>query len=133
MKIKKKDIIEAQLRINNIIHQTPVLKNQSINRITNTSLFFKCENFQKVGAFKMRGASNVIFSKTKKEKENGFATHSSGNHPQAVALASKLAGTKAHIVMPNNAPEILVVMFEIRNLDISPIKIILPQVKSVTP
>ena len=78
----------------------------SINDFVGAEIFFKCENFQKVGAFKMRGATNVIMSMRPEERVNGFATHSSGNHAQAVALASKLAGTKAFIVMPKNAPEV---------------------------
>ena len=106
MRIKKEDILKAQIRINDIIHKTPVLTNQSINQISEAHLFFKCENFQKIGAFKMRGAANVVFGKNNKEKLNGFATHSSGNHAQAVALSSKLAETTAHIVMPKGAPEI---------------------------
>lgn len=69
-------------------------------------VFFKCENFQKVGAFKMRGASNIIMSYRPEDRVNGFVTHSSGNHAQAVALASKVAGAKAYIVMPENAPEV---------------------------
>lgn len=69
-------------------------------------LYFKCENFQKVGAFKMRGAANAIFSYRPEDRVNGFACHSSGNHGQAVALASKLAGTKAYIVMPKNSTKV---------------------------
>jgi len=106
MVIKKEDIIKAQIRIKDVIHKTPILTNQSLDKISDATLFFKCENFQKIGAFKMRGASNVVFSTTKKKQQNGFITHSSGNHAQAVALASKLAGVRSYIVMPKNVSEV---------------------------
>lgn len=102
----KKDILEAHIRIKDLIHRTPVLTSDSINRITQTNLFFKCENFQKVGAFKMRGASNAVLSLPKEKLKNGVATHSSGNHAAALARAAKIAGTKAYIVMPHTAPRI---------------------------
>ena len=70
----------------------------------NARLFFKCENFQKVGAFKYRGASNAILQLSKEQLQKGVATHSSGNHAQALALAAKINHTKAYIVMPSNAP-----------------------------
>lgn len=82
------------------------MTSQSINEKVGAELFFKCENFQKTGSFKLRGASNAIFSLRPEDRENGFATHSSGNHAQAVAFAAKVAGTKAYIVMPENAPEV---------------------------
>lgn len=100
------DIKRAHQRISNHIVRTPILTSHSISDMVGAELFLKCENFQKVGAFKMRGATNVIMSYRPEDRENGFATHSSGNHAQAVALASKLAETKAYIVMPNNAPEV---------------------------
>lgn len=100
------DIKRAHQRIQPFIINTPILTSQSINEKTGASVFFKCENFQKVGAFKMRGATNVIMSVRPDDRKNGFATHSSGNHAQAVALASRLAGTKAYIVMPSNAPSV---------------------------
>lgn len=100
------DIKRAHQRINKYILHTPILTSHSINDFTGCEIFFKCENFQKVGAFKMRGASNAIFSYRPEERVNGFATHSSGNHAQAVALAAKLAGSKAFVVMPKNAPEV---------------------------
>ena len=87
-------------------HRTPVLTSSSIDRIVGGNLFFKCENFQKVGAFKFRGACNAVFSLTDKEAEKGVATHSSGNHAAALALAAKMRGIAAHIVMPSNSPEI---------------------------
>ena len=100
------DIKRAHQRIEQYIVRTPVLTSQSINELTGSSLHFKCENFQKIGAFKMRGAANAIFSIRPEEREKGFATHSSGNHAQAVALAAKLAKTKAYVVMPKNAPAV---------------------------
>lgn len=103
---RKKDIIDALLRIKNIIHHTPVLTSSSINSIIGAELFFKCENFQKVGAFKFRGATNTISLLSVDQLKNGVATHSSGNHAQALALAAKIKKTKAFIVMPSNAPKI---------------------------
>jgi threonine dehydratase len=88
------------------IHRTPVCHSSSLNRITGASIYFKSENFQKVGAFKMRGASSAVAALTAEEKSKGIATHSSGNHAQAVALTAKLHGIPAHIVMPENAPSI---------------------------
>lgn len=86
------------------IHKTPVISNQSINKIAGATIYFKCENFQKIGAFKMRGASYATLTLTEAEKANGIATHSSGNHAQAVALSAKNHGIKAYIVMPRTAP-----------------------------
>jgi threonine dehydratase len=100
------DIKRAHQRIEKHIVRTPIMQSSSINKIFGADLYLKCENFQKVGAFKMRGAANVIMSYRPEDRANGFATHSSGNHAQAVALASKVAGNKAFIVMPNNAPEV---------------------------
>lgn len=100
------DIKRAHQRISKYIVETPVMTSKNIDEIAGCELFFKCENFQKVGAFKMRGASNVIFSYRPEERVNGFACHSSGNHGQAVALAAKLAGSKAYIVMPKNSSKV---------------------------
>ncbi|MDC6483989.1 threonine/serine dehydratase [Cyclobacteriaceae bacterium] len=100
------DIRRAHERILPHIHNTPVLTSQFINELTDAHLFFKCENFQKTGSFKMRGASNALFSLKPEERLNGFATHSSGNHAQAVAYACKTAGVSAYIVMPQNAPKV---------------------------
>ncbi len=100
------DIEKAHERIRPYIHYTPVLSSQSINRIVGADLFFKCENFQKVGAFKFRGACNSVFSLTPEEARNGVCTHSSGNHAAALALAARMRGIPAYIVMPENAPEI---------------------------
>lgn len=99
-----KDILKAHELIKNVIHNTPVLQSSNINQILGCELFFKCENFQKVGAFKFRGASNAVANLTAEELKNGVATHSSGNHAAALALAAKNKNAKAYIVMPENAP-----------------------------
>ncbi len=98
------DIEEAYERINGQVKRTPVLSSESINRILGAQIFFKCENFQKVGAFKFRGASNAVLSLSEQEASKGVATHSSGNHAAALALAAALRGIPAHVVMPNNSP-----------------------------
>lgn len=100
------DIKRAHQRISKLMYETPILTAHSIDKISGAEILFKCENFQKTGSFKMRGASNAIFSIRPEEREKGFATHSSGNHAQAVAYAAKQAGSKAYIVMPENAPEV---------------------------
>ncbi|MBK3517474.1 pyridoxal-phosphate dependent enzyme [Carboxylicivirga marina] len=100
------DIEKAYEQIKPFVHQTPVLTCKSINEICGAELFFKCENLQKVGAFKYRGATNAVLSLSDEQKKHGVATHSSGNHAAALALAAKINGVKAHIVMPENAPEI---------------------------
>ena len=101
-----KDVLEAHERISPLIHRTPVLTCSAINAITGSSLFFKCENFQKAGAFKFRGASNAVFSLAGSEAGRGVATHSSGNHAAALALAARCRGIRAFIVMPETAPRI---------------------------
>ncbi len=98
------DIKKVHERIKPFIHQTPVLSSVSINELAGCEIFFKCENFQKIGAFKARGGMNAVLSLSKEEQEKGITTHSSGNHAQAIALAAKTVGTKAYIVMPSNAP-----------------------------
>jgi len=98
------DIEAVHERIKPFIHQTPVLSSTSINELAGCEIFFKCENFQKIGAFKARGGMNAVLSLTKEEQKKGITTHSSGNHAQAIALAAKTVGTKAYIVMPSNAP-----------------------------
>jgi threonine dehydratase len=98
------DIQAAHLRISSFIHRTPVMKSLKLNEIFNCELFFKCENFQKVGAFKFRGATNAVLSMSAGEKLKGVVTHSSGNHAAALALAAAMNGIKANIVMPENAP-----------------------------
>lgn len=102
------DIRKAHERIGSYIHKTPVLTSTALNSITNTRLFFKCENLQKVGAFKFRGACNAIFSLTAEEARRGVVTHSSGNHAAALALAAQKRGIIAHIVMPATAPAVKV-------------------------
>lgn len=101
-----KDIEKAHRLIKPYVHRTPVLSSKSINKIVGGEVFFKCENFQKVGAFKFRGACNSVFSLSGEEAQKGVCTHSSGNHAAALALAAQLRGIDAHIVMPENAPEI---------------------------
>ncbi|MEX2336664.1 MAG: threonine/serine dehydratase [Fulvivirga sp.] len=99
-------IVSAHERIAPFIHRTSILCAESIHEITGTKVYFKCENFQKVGAFKARGGMNAVLSLTPDEKENGVATHSSGNHAQAVALAARKNGIKAYIVMPSNSADV---------------------------
>ncbi|MDM8161624.1 pyridoxal-phosphate dependent enzyme [Labilibaculum sp. K2S] len=106
MIITKDNLQKTHKRIQPFIHRTPVMSSQLINEIVGAEIYFKCENFQKMGAFKMRGATNAILQLTETEKEFGVATHSSGNFAQAIALAAKVQGIKAYIVMPSNAPEI---------------------------
>jgi threonine dehydratase len=96
----------AHERIRPYIHRTPVLTNSWLNDACRASLFFKCENFQKVGAFKARGATNAVFALDDETARRGVATHSSGNHGAAVARAAKLRGIPAHIVMPSNSAKV---------------------------
>src|SRR5574339_834309 len=100
------DIQEAWQRIRPYIHRTPVLTNESLNQRVGAQVYLKCENMQKVGAFKFRGACNAVFSLTHEEAARGVATHSSGNHAQALALAAKMRSIPAYIVMPENAPQV---------------------------
>ena len=100
------DIRRAAERIKPYAHHTPVLTSRSINRLTGAEIFFKCENFQKAGAFKFRGACNAIFSLEESERSRGVATHSSGNHAAALSLAAGIRGCHAYIVMPRNAPAV---------------------------
>ncbi|XP_050901889.1 serine racemase [Lathyrus oleraceus] len=97
-------IKEAHARIKSLVLKTPVLSSTSLNDISGRQLYFKCENFQKSGAFKFRGACNAVFSLTDEEASKGVITHSSGNHAAALALAAKLRGIPAYIVIPKNAP-----------------------------
>ena len=99
-------IQQAAERIKPYAHCTPVLTNESLNQRVGAQVFLKCENFQKVGAFKFRGACNAVFSLSDEEAARGVCTHSSGNHAQALALAAKLRGIPAYIVMPSNAPQV---------------------------
>ncbi|MBT3208616.1 MAG: pyridoxal-phosphate dependent enzyme [Bacteroidetes bacterium] len=99
------DIFEARKRIDKYVHRTPVFSSNNLNDIFGSAIFFKCENFQKVGAFKYRGACNAVFSLKNEDAKNGVATHSSGNHAAALALAAKIRGISAHVVMPETSPE----------------------------
>lgn len=100
------DVEKAHRLIQSFVHRTPVLTSESINRIVGGELFFKCENFQKVGAFKYRGATNAVQSLSESDARKGVATHSSGNHAAALALAAQKRNIAAHVVMPENAPKI---------------------------
>lgn len=110
MKIKTiptlEDIQEVHERLKPHIHKTPVLHSTSIDELAECKIYFKCENFQRIGAFKARGGLNAVLSLSEAEQQKGITTHSSGNHAQAIALAAKVVGTSAYIVMPNNAPSI---------------------------
>lgn len=98
-------IKEAAARIRGRVHRTPVVTSRSFNEATGKEVFFKCENLQRAGAFKIRGATNKILSLTDAEKQRGVAAFSSGNHAQAVALAAREAGIQAVIAMPDDAPK----------------------------
>jgi threonine dehydratase len=104
--ISAEDIQLAHLRIKPFIHRTPVLTSAYLNAEAGCEVFFKCENFQKVGAFKARGAMNAALQVPRQLLENGLATHSSGNHAQALARAAGIVGAPAFIVMPRTAPDI---------------------------
>jgi threonine dehydratase len=97
-------IAEAHDRIRPRIHRTPVLTSESLNALTGAQIFFKCENLQKTGSFKIRGATNAIFSLSDEEARHGVVAHSSGNHAAAVSCAARWRGISASIVMPKNAP-----------------------------
>ena len=96
----------AAARIGDGVHRTPVLTCSTLDAHAGRSLFFKCENLQRVGAFKIRGALNAVLSLDEATASRGVVTHSSGNFAQAVALSARLRGIPAHIVMPDNAPEV---------------------------
>ncbi len=98
----------AHERITPYIHRTPILTNRTLNEISGAEIYFKCENFQKIGAFKARGGLNAVLSLTPEEQKRGIATHSSGNHAQAIAYAASVVGSNAYIVMPDNSPEVKV-------------------------
>ena len=103
-----KEIELAHDRIRSFIHRTPILTNKSLNELSGASLYFKCENFQKVGAFKIRGATNTVEQLSQTEIEKGVATTSSGNHGAALSMAVTRRGGKTKVVMPNNTPKIKV-------------------------
>jgi len=100
------NIQKAHELIRPYVHRTPILTSESVNQIAGCELYFKCENFQKIGAFKARGGVNAVMSLPEEARKNGVLTHSSGNHAQAIALAAKMAGVPAYIVMPKTAPEV---------------------------
>ena len=104
--MNKQLLIDCHERIKPFIHNTPVLTSRLINEIAGADLYFKCENFQRMGAFKMRGAANAIMQLTDEQKQNGVVTHSSGNFAQALSLSAQSLGVKAYIVMPNSAPKV---------------------------
>ena len=100
------DIQVAHIRIGKYIHRTPIFTSESINLMMGAEIFFKCENFQKVGAFKYRGAINAILSLSEEESKRGVATHSSGNHAAALALAARIRGISCYVAMPRTAPSV---------------------------
>ncbi len=108
MKISKASIETAAARIAPYIHTTPIMTNKSINELSGLDLYFKCENFQKIGAFKIRGGMNASLQLTPEQMEKGVATHSSGNHAQALAFAAKMLDIKAYIIMPESSPQVKV-------------------------
>ena len=108
MKITKEAVELAAKTIEPYIHRTPVLTSKSINELTGIDFYFKCENFQKIGAFKIRGGMNATLSLSPEQLKNGIATHSSGNHAQALAYAAKTLGIQAFIVMPKSSPQVKV-------------------------
>lgn len=104
--MQKEQLLACHERITPFIHRTAVLSSTLLNEVAGTDLFFKCENFQKGGAYKMRGATNAIMLLSPEQRSRGVVTHSSGNFAQALALAAKSLGVTAHIVMPSTAPEV---------------------------
>lgn len=100
------DLLVTHEAIHSFVHRTPVLTSHSINELTGAHLYFKCENFQRIGAFKMRGGASAALRLTDEERARGLATHSSGNHAQAVARAASALGVPAYIVMPEDAPRV---------------------------
>lgn len=102
----KQDLLLAMQRVQPFVHETPILTSSMIDEQAGCKIFFKCENFQKMGAFKMRGALNAIGNLSEDQKKAGVVTHSSGNFGQAVALAARNLGVTAYVVMPENAPQV---------------------------
>ncbi|PIE25464.1 MAG: serine dehydratase [Planctomycetota bacterium] len=100
------DVLAAAKRIEGLAHRTPVLRSRSLDELAGMQIYCKCENFQRVGAFKFRGASNAVAMLPKALAAKGVVTHSSGNHAQALALAARTRGIPAYIVMPENAPAV---------------------------
>ncbi|HMX39856.1 MAG TPA: pyridoxal-phosphate dependent enzyme, partial [Saprospiraceae bacterium] len=108
MSLEKHHIQAAHERIRPHIHRTPVLRCNTLDGLAGASLHFKCENFQKIGAFKIRGGMNAVLSLSPEQQGRGIATHSSGNHAQAIAYAARQVGTRAYIVMPQTSPRVKV-------------------------
>ena len=106
--MNKETLLQVHERVKPYIHRTPVLTSELLNDMVQAQLYFKCENFQKIGAFKIRGGMNASLQLTKEQLEKGVATHSSGNHAQALAFAAKMLGIKAYIVMPESSPQVKV-------------------------
>ena len=102
----KETLLSCHEKIKPFIHRTPVMKSRLLNEMAGAEVFFKCENFQRMGAFKMRGAAHAIVNLSDEQKARGVVTHSSGNFAQGVSLAAQSLGVKAYIVMPENAPEV---------------------------
>jgi threonine dehydratase len=100
------DVLAAAERIRDHVHRTPVMTSEAIDCIAGAGLHFKCENLQKVGAFKARGATNAVLSLDEDSAQRGVATHSSGNHAAALAYAASIRGIPAHVVMPSSAPPV---------------------------
>src|SRR5262245_60081240 len=100
------NIREAAARIHGVVKRTPVITCSSLDAMCGAELFFKCENLQKVGAFKYRGATNAVRALTDEAAAQGVATHSSGNHAAALALAARVRGIRAYVVMPRTAPAV---------------------------
>ena len=104
--ITKETLEQAHERIKSYVHRTPIMTSEAIDAIAGCHIFFKCENLQKIGAFKARGAMNAALQLTAEQRSKGIATHSSGNHAQAIARAANILGIPSYIVMPRTAPEI---------------------------
>jgi len=100
------DIAAARARLDGVVHRTPVMTSRTVDAQVDAQVFFKCENFQRTGAFKIRGGYNALSHLPPEQKERGVLTYSSGNHAQAIALAGRLLGIPATIIMPNNAPAV---------------------------
>jgi len=106
--VEYKDILAAYKRVKDVVNKTPIMTSRTLNELTSAEIYLKCENYQRIGAFKMRGAYNTISQLTEEQRKKGVIAHSSGNHAQAVALSAKLLNIKATIVMPNTSPQVKV-------------------------
>ncbi|ACT93594.1 threonine ammonia-lyase [Dyadobacter fermentans] len=115
----RETIEAAHERVKPYIHQTPVFTSQFLNGLSGARLYFKCENFQKIGAFKARGGLNAVLSLSAAQLANGVITHSSGNHAQAIAFSARKTGTKCYIVMPDNSPKVKIAAVEGYGADIT--------------